>query len=348
MARISFAYLIAFTIVHCLPAPCSAQSDVQAQSDVAERARRQLRSGEPRSMAWGAFHASAYQVTEVIPDLIAALETSAVEGFEQSATIDALLDAAVQLDAKVPASALVRYWERWPVQTSILFAKATNDRDAVILDLLRTASGFRWYALANLLLHSKPPGFAAQLFDKLDFRLTVTVSEEGNKVSGHGAGFSSLEVSDGIGVSPDGYPPTARYRFELGPRAGYIVVSVGPTTVYYTRSVSAAKQFAVSDASIDGPDATERLRYVEALVGRDQMWVRVEESATPPWRGAKDLFEQVAALKGSLRRRYDQQVAVLVRAGLVSKAEAESLSHTVSVSVFDARDDRSVPLPVID
>jgi hypothetical protein len=121
--------------------------------------RAQLRSASPSQVAWAAFDAGTYQLHEAVPELIAVLESPPpAADREQQYIVAAVLDALVQIRGipsgllpppAVPASILSRYYTRWPVQTLILLGRAGPERDPILRNLLRTASGYRWYAIAN-------------------------------------------------------------------------------------------------------------------------------------------------------------------------------------------------------
>jgi hypothetical protein len=136
------------------------------------------------------------------------------------------------------------------------------DRDTTFLELLASGTGLQWTAAANLLLASRPPGFAALLLSDMPLTRLIAVFDAGN--GGSFAGSLSGGVSDGIGVSPPGYPPFAMYRFESGPRTGYVVLATGPRTVYYSRTVTYQYQFGISQVCGDRPNRAE---YLAAMPG---------------------------------------------------------------------------------
>ena len=233
-----------------------------ARQQALSEARDLLRSSEASDVAWGAFRAAEYRLTDLLPDVVARLEASPESsGDESYALRSALVDSAVQLSAAVPAPVLRTYWKDFPVQSAILFAKTTGPRDDVLLDLLSSSTDLRWFALANLLVQSRPDGFIQKVLAPLHLQLDVTVSEEGRAGSGGSGGGG---VGDGVGQSPPGFPPRATYRFESASWPGHVVLSTGPRLVYYSRSVSYAFQFGVSEAFIGGPTGAERLTYAHA------------------------------------------------------------------------------------
>src|SRR5262249_11526013 len=131
-----------------------------------------------------AFRAAEYRLMTAMPDLMTALQAPpSGTPLERSTAIAALLDAAVELDAHLPADVVQIYWDNWPIHTSLLFAQATGNLDQVVLDLLSKASGFRWYALANVLADAKAPGFAGTLLKGLTVRVRISVSMAATQVA---------------------------------------------------------------------------------------------------------------------------------------------------------------------
>jgi hypothetical protein len=267
----------------------------QAKLDALEGARAGLRSEMPNEVAWGAYRAAQFRLFDLVPDLVTKLAAPPIgENQEPYAVRAALLDSAVQLEAAVPAPVLGSYWQDFPVQSAILFARATGPRDDVLLDLLTPATGFRWFAIANLLARSRQKGFAVKVLPPIHLRLSVTMSERGN-AGGLGSGSSGGGVGDGIGINPAGFPPRATYRFESGPWPGYVVLSTGPHNVYYSRTVSCRWQFGVSEAWRAGPSDWERLRYVQAYAFPEQEPVDDVRQIGEPRISGQRSFRPIAA-----------------------------------------------------
>ena len=330
----------------------------RALQQALDEARAQLRSDKPNEVAWGAFRAAEYRLFNLMPDLTAKLAAPPTgDDREVYAVRAALLDSAVRLDAAVPASVVRSYWNDFPVQSAILFAKATGARDGVLLDLLTSATECRWFALANLLVQWRPSGLAVSanglvlnILTPIHLNLVVTVSEQGNAGSGGGAGGG---VGDGIGINPAGFPPRATYRFESGPSAGVAVLSTGPRVLYYSRTVSYGWQFAVSEVYIGGPTGAERLRYVQAYAfpehePLDQVRQLGERYDSARWEGENALRGRIDDLRADMLQHYRDFLATLVARGRLTAADSQSLAQpAIDVRIVDARMDKSRPLPAI-
>src|SRR5262249_1519759 len=86
--------------------------DSQTASAVADITAR-LGSGDPQRVAWGAYFAAQNNLTTMVPVLSSALVTT--PGADPW-----VLDALIQLHARLPAAQLTATYDRWPVQSLIL------------------------------------------------------------------------------------------------------------------------------------------------------------------------------------------------------------------------------------
>jgi hypothetical protein len=338
---------------HAAPATEGRQDFVagwqNAIREATDAARMQLQSDDLKEVAWGAFRAAEYRLDGLAPDIAAAIDRAPTEHptFEQYAMLSALFDAAVQLDAAVPASLLKRFWQTFPVQTSALLARATGDRDATLLDLASSTKGLRWFAVANALLDAKVPGFAASLLKNVRFHVLFDVSEGGNKGFVEG-GSSSSGVSDWIGLNPTGFPPIALYEFGLLPSKGDIVLSTGPRTLYYSRRVEYKPQFGAASFDVVGPTDEDRFRYVTAMGASEWQQMSLSKSEAVRWRDRRRLVEDVAVARSAVEGRYRALIQALVSAGRLTVEEANSLPKLmIEIKLVDDRDDKSIPLPDI-
>jgi hypothetical protein len=225
--------MVITTLCLLLPSLSSAQR-VPTAADV----RARLHSSNPAEVAWAAFDAATFQMSEVAPDLIAVLDTPPeVEERIRYPLISAVLDALIQLrgtgrfPARVPGPAhaiLDRYHARWPVQTLILLSAPVPGRGETLERWLRsTTSGLEWYAAANELLKESAPtrGVAADLLNGVKLTLEISVSDDGTS-GGIGSGLGrGSGVADGIGENPRGFPPHVVYDFESSHTPGSILLS---------------------------------------------------------------------------------------------------------------------------
>ena len=88
------------------------------------------------------------QCGNAIPRLQQILESPPVTApSEERAFTGVVMDALIQLNARVPARLLAAYGETHPVQTFVLLSSAI-DREGVLLELLPRLTGLQWFAAA--------------------------------------------------------------------------------------------------------------------------------------------------------------------------------------------------------
>jgi hypothetical protein len=315
---------------------------------VAERVDRLLRSDAPRDIAWGAVLSAQYQVRAAVPLLEAALaRTYDVRQPAAWAVEQALLDALVQLDARLPAASVRPYFGRWPVQTLILLANASSGRDAMLLPLVSTTSGSRWHVVSNLLMQTRPSGFAFQLLNGLRLKLTVQVVDRDDfSFERNTSGMTRDRGVVNPALAAD-FPPVAYYEFASeGPAA--TVIATGPVTVYYRRGILPAGLVhppAQSGASF--PSDFERIRYANALVRRRFSPVPLFEShfGVIVWTNAREFDARIVEHRRRVEETYRETAALLVRSEDLSDEEARRLEPDVEITILDRRSQPTEILP---
>lgn len=344
----------------CGAARADAQS-AQTVADATASTNRALQSSDGKEVAWGAFTAAEYHLTSAIPPLIAALQRNlsanadSAQGtrpavFDPRASSElAILDALVQLHAKVPADVLTSSLGRWPIPTLILLDGATGDRDAMLLQRLNTTGGFEFQAIANLLLRNKPAGFAFHLLDGLRLGLSIFVTDQPGRGFGSGLGSGSESGCNADSSAP-GFPPSADYRFAIaGP--GATILSVGPETVYYLRRTLTPPIVPCSAAGItERPSDRDRVKYLNAL-----LTPRIEPGplhettfATVQWSTADRYREEVLQHRRALVDEYRDVISRLVSAGQLTEDEGKASAPAITITVADGRKNTSEPLPVVE
>ena len=195
-----------------------------AQAPSADAIARQINSQDPRTIAWGAYNAAAYHRVEAIPRLQALLESPPLaDPSEARSFTDVVMDALIQLNARVPARLLVPYHATRPVHTFILLSRA-SDREGPLLEMLPRLSGLPWFAAANLLLQDRSYGLVEHLVRNVKLQLTVHVADSENVGFGVGGG-GSIGIGCGVGQDPAGYPPHTEYRWHFGLQSGATVLA---------------------------------------------------------------------------------------------------------------------------
>jgi hypothetical protein len=320
-----------------------------------EQLQRQLGSDDLKEVAWGAYLAAQNQRRSLVPVLqerLAALPVTngsvpPTDGSLPAAM--AILDALVQLDAKLPAQTLGPWFDRCPVQTLILLANASSGRDEQLLSLLESTSGSRWQAAANLLLMTKPPGFARWLLTGLRLRLTLFVTDQPGISIGSGSGGGSSGEDGNYSVRAEGFPPLADYRF-AGAVPGATILALGPRPVYYIRRVEGPPgSYAPHGNGKSLVSNLDRVQYIDTLAtGRYEAGPLFDEmSATVLWTNAQDLQQRIGEERRRVDSVYERVVSQLVVRGYLSPEEAVIFHPEIAVTVSDQRKNKSEPLPAV-
>ena len=323
-----------------------------------------LQSPDAKQQAWGAWYAGRDHMTDLVPAIVAVVAERHLGStmYELGAT-DIALDALIQLHATVPPDLLASLVDRRSTQALILAshehrvtAKLDNQEDAddggssaVLLQVLQRAQAEQdadpWFAAANLLLERRTPGFGQTLLTDLHIIVDVYVSDDGH--SGGGWGMVSSSIGCG-GDSPNTtLPPWAAYELTTYASAGVVVLSTGPTPVYYERKLSPAGVTPPAHSlRHSGPNLRERLRYVAALTRRDieRLPIRDHESHAIKWQGAAALVRAQQEFRADVERRFARMVSDMIDAKVLTRDEAATLAPTITVTLHDHRSDKSVAL----
>jgi len=320
-----------------------------------------LRSTSITEVAWAAFRAGAFEVTETVPALATALQ-SPPPGSQQEREYlaAAILDALAQMPfwpgrpgvTEVEPTAVAAHFDRWPLQTVVVLGRIGPAADPVALDLLRSwparpslRMGDAWFAIANLLIARAPIGFASLLLRDISFELHVTVRDQGEG-AGLGSGYGGGAGADGIAQKPAAFPPHAEYQWDAA-RAGSILMSSGPRTLYYRRVLSWRDQFGVAfrSSTVTGDD---RLQYVAAIAHRAGPFaLRERTDQYLIWNGPDGFIRKVRGEQQRIATLYTLILTELVAAGRLTREEADALPPHLVTVIDDARSKRTPPLPAV-
>ncbi len=227
-----------------------------------------------------------------------------------------------------------------------MLLSTSADRDPVLRHLLTTTSGWRWFSAANVLLQDKDPGLAPHLLSTLTLRLTIIVVD-GPVPVGDGYG-GSISGGERQFLNPAGYPPHVSYAFDTKPYAGMIVLAVGPTTVYYSRTISNDIPDTFHDLAIGEPNASQRLAYLQAMLrSSDLPKLQSDTNVSIRWSTSEALIQQVEKARVDVERQFHAMLGTLVQNGWLTSEEAAALPSPMNVQLVDQRNDRSIPLPAI-
>jgi hypothetical protein len=328
----------------------------------ADWATEWLRSEDPLRVAWGAWIARQDHQTALIPLLIEKVEEYQPTEQSPSQTVerdrhDALLvvlDALIGLGATVPVKEARKVYPEFAAQSLILLVRSQTDAQSALLDIFHNPlANWNWLAAGNVLVRTRPPGFAALLLTRFTQHVMVSVVDAG---FGGGSGGGGSECGFSLGASKARWPSVGLYLLTQFPErmpgltATFLVG--GDTTVYYWR---------VEPGNYDNPpdapgscDDGDRDRY------RAQYLTRLMESSFPRmsmdpypqitivWKDEADYRQRLLATVEEQRTEFRRAVASLQQPGQVlTPAESATLKPRLEIVVRDERADRSTPLPAV-
>lgn len=328
--------------------PESATPSFVRLGDAGAEAARLLKSYEHRERAWGAYLVGLYRLKDQTRSLVSILEDENLRGggAEESVVRQAALDALIQLDAEVPAEALLPLYSYAPDEVLILLARSTEKNQSALLTLFREdVSNVRWLAAGNLLAQTRAPGFAARLLASLKIKAFVYVydSEDDHRLFGRGQNGGG--GCGGYGMSPGReFPPVGYYDLGDGARRGAIVLATGPRVIYYTRDTEHTS--CTPDANWLDRDSM-RVDYLEELLRGSEEMTGFDDSL---WqevvcRDATRCGKALAGARDRIRRAYGALLRLMLSDGLLDGAEAAELKPDITLEVTDARNAKSFPLP---
>jgi hypothetical protein len=335
------------------------RADAQQRTDWATE---WLRSEDPLRVAWGAWLVRQDRQTALTPLLIEKVveyqpteESSSqrVEGDRHDAML-VVLDALIGLGAAVPVQEARKLYPEFAAQSMILLVRSQDDGQLALLDIFPNArANWNWLAAGNILVKTRPPGFASLLLSRFTQHVTVSVFDPGHGGGGGGGGSEcgfSLRAPKALWPAVGLYLLTQFPERMPGLTATFLIG--GDTTVYYWR---------IEPGNYDNPtdapgscDDGDRDRY------RAQYLTRLMESSFPrisldpypqttiEWKGEADYRQRLLAGVEEQRTEFRRAVASLQESGRVlTPAEAATLKPRLEIVIRDERADRSALLPAV-
>ena len=309
-----------------------------------------LQSADPREQAWGAWYAGRDHLTQFTP-LIQQIVARHASGhsINENAAVEVALDALIQMNKGLPSSVLASVSGRRPEQALILASFAARDDvdvDDFLFEVLRSNEYDRWFAAANLLLQRRTPGVAITIIRSLSISVQVFVtSGDGSSSRGFGSA-GGMGVGCGAGGTAQGLPPWASYRLSTAVHPGFVVLSAGPTTVYYQRVLARPGSTpATSSVHRAGPTADDRLRYLGWLAGRtaEDLPVRGTEFREIRLDANASLERALESVRGEILSRWSVLAQALVGTAALTSESAAAELPALELVVHDSRQPADPP-----
>ena len=326
------------------------------QRQAADMTAQWIHSPDARLRAWGAYWVLREHQTQFIPDLLSQVanyvpseNSSDGEITDAHAAMIAVLDALIQLNAKVPVADLVKLRPEFRSQAFILLPRSGHDSLQQLLAIFQDEHAWaaEWLAAGNLLANGWAPGFAAALLRGMTVHALVRI-RPGMVQPGIGEGHSCGSRF----VHPRaGWPEVGNYRLAEpgeGFGAGEVVLAFGRDPSYYNRSVDA--YYLPMDGGC-GPVDFDLLR--EHLLAdlfdtpADQPLLKTRVSTDITW---KDSPSYVGAMRGLIEEQeklFGKVAKDLKRCDLLTEDEAAHARPTLAINVWDLRGPSAPPLPAV-
>lgn len=312
----------------------------------------QTESSDPAELAWFAYRAGKSGDREVIPRLVQLLDADPDPHLRH-----AVLDALIQLDAKVPGDfdgklLLEPEDDEFLGPAVLLLAKDPEANQTVLATLFER--GFhscvdnRTVAIGNLLADTRAPDFALRIFSALHIVWEVHAVDSGTRAEPIYGREECVRRAEWI-RTPRGFPPLVRYQFWDDAAPDRKLLCDAPFPVWTSRVEIARRAFA------GGLDNCLRLRSTCTLGWLGHMLDDESPSISfpgfPPFRVVFDGRESYERqMRESRARHLAPWVDLLdrcLRAKLFTPQEAWKIEFPLTASLQDLREDQSTALPTV-
>jgi hypothetical protein len=147
---------------------------------------------DARQTAWAAESIAANRTEALYPELLRVLhelkpsETSLFSGTPDELAIEAVADAIIKTNLKVPSEDARKLYPEFPALAMILLSRSSDDNTSDLLWIFKDSKGGEvWLAAANLLAVNPKPEFVSQLVSDFNVfvRILVFTPREGGDMS---------------------------------------------------------------------------------------------------------------------------------------------------------------------
>jgi hypothetical protein len=221
---------------------CFAQATPTQTGQVAQ-ARKLLQSWRWADKAWGAHLAIGAHDEGLSILLIDELRRAqslrdAKPDSEEYCYVQALFDALIQIEGKLPAAAILPFERQWRPEVLILIARLPDreiaaSEDALLSILDEVPDWLEWFAISDLLTGVHSLRFYRRTLEQIYVENFLVVQDSNERFARTGQSHIG-----GMGLTwanPAGFPPIGFYEFDQSPRASWPLAVGGPRPVYYHR-----------------------------------------------------------------------------------------------------------------
>jgi len=310
-----------------------------------------LRSDDWQQVAWGAYAAAEFRLTECIPELRLQLRVLEREHAEGRFTVLAILDALIQTDARVTWEDLQQYIAPpFLPSTLLLLGKDLRKNGWLLCRAFGRYGGGTddaWYACGSMLASARDPEFVVELL-RMPIALRLAVCDAGD-------GAEPLPAGDTVSccpltVVPRGFPAICYYEFSHGGGVGAILVANGaPPLVARRMHVEPGRTKTVSSIQDRSTVESARMEWFTTMLGPDRSAVvcKLEHRGTVDWTDAAAFVTAARSRLANVERAWQATVDACFAARLIDGEVAGRLRPAITVDISDLRSDRSQPLPPV-
>ena len=316
-----------------------------------------LSSHDLKTVAWGAWLAARHRVGIAVPQLRERLASLAdVDARQRRFAVQALLDALVQNDARLPAAEITPF--ATGIHEAPAFVLLARDAKAAREFLLARFAEHdekgrmsRWLASGNLLASIGDREFARRLARSLDYRLEIAVYDVDSEMVGGAGGRFGGRFAGGRLTLPRGYPPVAIYTLVAEPRAGDVLFAAGARPAYWRRKLHEGRKVRIGagEPLVLRGRQQQRVRWLDRMIGvGDHVHeLRPTRSEWLQWSGARQLQDEVDEHRNRITEQHARLLRSLVRKGWLADGEVGKFAARVEVVLQDLRAGKHEALPEI-
>ncbi len=323
--------------------------------------RTNLASGQPRDIAWAAYSSARQSRRDLIPDLAAIIASYRAVPLKdrtsvppEVAAIEAVADALIQLEARLPAVTIMHLYPQLPAQTIILLSRAPDSAAALLEIFQTTPSRDLWLAAGNLLaVHPPvPPGFARSLLSGFVAKFVFRVVPQSDKTeySDYGSGCASdfLMVPDQAFAD---WPKARMYRLTTGDDPPNVFApGIHPVGFAYWETTDYRDDsWADSDCS-PGKDRPWRTGLLAELLGKlqDDLPIDAETQEIIHFHSVAEYRDYVENAVEEQARGLGTVVEGLVQSGALSRDDSAGIQLKCRIEVHDERPLPRAKLPSVE
>jgi hypothetical protein len=314
-------------------------------------------SDNPRDIAWAAYNAARQNRPDTIPQLAALLDAYSGTPIDDrgpvrpaDAAIEAVADALIQLEAKLPAETVMHLDPNFPAQTIILLSRASDNTEPLLGIYKSTKWGDLWLAAGNLLTLHPTSEFVRSLLNGVvvSFSFRVVPQDEA-RGSGGSWGCSGDSLMDPDKAFAD-WPRARMYRLNTSGHASNIFAPGIHPVGFSTWETTDYR-----DPWTDGDCSGDKSKYwrtglIAQLQGKkiDEFHLEPSVELTMTYWSAAAFEERVKAAIEYQSSAFQSAIDYFVGSGILSIQDSSALHLKCRIAVNDERPSPRIELPSVE